>query len=300
MRTIPRTKVAPQTTPPPEAPNTRLDLAPLKEPISTMTSDSSQAPQGLDYSTLVDFSRITDLFISKHGEYTGNQPFPHVVIDDFLPESTIQRLLEQYPLDQDRKEWIDSTPNLSEVQTEKRHLRDVLAMPKAYREVIWELSSSHFLDALTKLSGIRRLISDPELQGAGIHQISRGGFLKVHADFSTHRKFDLSRRINFLLYLNPDWQESWGGHLELWDKEMQGPPVRILPKLNRCVIFSTTASSFHGHPYPLQCPAGVHRKSIALYYYTNGRPDGEADPTFATTWREVPENYLRQAEAADQ
>ncbi|WP_262410641.1 2OG-Fe(II) oxygenase [Aquipseudomonas alcaligenes] len=267
----------------------------MKNLIDTLLGDSPQALHGVDYSTLVDFPRITELFISKRGEYTSSQPFPHAVIDDFLPESTLQLLLDQYPLDQDRKEWIHSAPNLREVQTEKRHLRDVLAMPKVYRELIWELGSSHFLDALTMLSGIRRLISDPELQGAGIHQISRGGFLKIHADFSTHRKFDLARRINFLLYLNPDWQESWGGHLELWDQDMQGPPVRILPKLNRCVIFSTTANSFHGHPYPLQCPDGVHRKSIALYYYTNGRPDGEAEPTFATTWREVPSSYQQSS-----
>ncbi|MGL4316271.1 MAG: 2OG-Fe(II) oxygenase [Pseudomonas sp.] len=256
---------------------------------------SSARQTDADYSTLVDFPRISELMLSKQGEYQNNSPFPHVVIDDFLPEKTIQLLLEQYPLDQDKKEWIDSTAQLDQVQTEKRHLRDILAMPKAYRELIWELGSSHFLDALAKMSGIRRLIPDPELQGAGIHQVSRGGFLKIHADFSTHRKFDLARRLNFLLYLNPDWQESWGGHLELWDKDMQGPPVRILPKLNRCVIFTTTANSYHGHPSPLECPPGIYRKSVALYYFTNGRPEGEAEPTFATTWREVPAAYQRDS-----
>lgn len=259
---------------------------------------SSPAPHvGADYSTLVDFPRITELLQGRQEEYRNNSPFPHIVIDNFLPLKTIELLLKQYPLDQDRKEWIDSTEQLNDVQTEKRHLRDVLAMPKVYRELIWELGSSHFLDALAKMSGIRRLISDPELQGAGIHQVSRGGFLKIHADFSIHRKFDLARRLNFLLYLNPNWQESWGGHLELWDKEMQGPPVRILPKLNRCVIFSTTANSYHGHPFPLECPPGIYRKSIALYYFTNGRPEGEADSTFATTWRDIPDAYQRPPKA---
>jgi len=45
----------------------------------------------------------------------------------------------------------------------------------------------------------------------------------------------------------------------------------ILPVFNRCVIFNTTDFSFHGHPNPLTCPPGWTRKSIAIYYYSNGR-----------------------------
>jgi hypothetical protein len=46
-----------------------------------------------------------------------------------------------------------------------------------------------------------------------------------------------------------------------------------LPKFNRVVIFTTTETSFHGHPEPLSCPEHMSRKSLALYYYTNGRPE---------------------------
>ena len=47
---------------------------------------------------------------------------------------------------------------------------------------------------------------------------------------------------------------------------------RILPKFNTMAIFSTTDYSYHGHPDPLNCPENISRKSLALYYYTNGRP----------------------------
>ncbi|MBU3057157.1 MAG: 2OG-Fe(II) oxygenase [Pseudomonas indica] len=224
--------------------------------------------------------------------YRTNDPFPHIVIDNFLPQPTVQRLLAEYPYDQRLPVWNDAThrdkTSGDYVQKNKRNIRDSLRMPPTYRQLFWELNSHYFLDFLTTLSGISNLIPDPNLRGAGIHQIGTGGFLKVHADFTIHREFGLDRRLNFLLYLNQDWPEEYGGHLELWDKDMQGPPQRVLPLLNRCVIFSTTANSFHGHPRPLTCPEGVYRKSIALYFYTNGRPEGEADPVFATDWRDVP------------
>jgi hypothetical protein len=58
-----------------------------------------------------------------------------------------------------------------------------------------------------------------------------------------------------------------------------------MPSIGRCVIFKTDADSFHGSPAPLACPEGVTRKSIALYYYTNGRDDHSVVPTKATGWR---------------
>ena len=81
--------------------------------------------------------------------------------------------------------------------------------------------------------------------------------------------------MNFLIYLNKDWEEKYGGHLELWEKDMSKCVSKILPKFNRAAMFSTTGDSWHGHPEPLSCPEGNSRKSLALYYYTNGRPEKE-------------------------
>ncbi len=105
-----------------------------------------------------------------------------------------------------------------------------------------------------------------------------GGLLKIHADFNKHPVTQLDRRLNVLVYLNKDWEEAYGGHFELWDKNMEKAEVRILPIFNRMAVFSTTSYSYHGHPDPLTCPADRSRKSIALYYYTNGRPAEEIDP----------------------
>ncbi|HAC57075.1 2OG-Fe(II) oxygenase [Parvibaculum sp.] len=248
--------------------------------------------EGDESGLLVDYEalRAQSGDLSRH--YRSNAPFPHIVIDDFLPSRTIDRLIEDYPYDQSLPVWNDATHRHKDtgefIQKDKRNIRDLLRMPPSYRQLIWELNSHYFLDFLSKLSGIKNLLPDPNLRGAGIHQIGTGGFLKVHADFTLQRDFALSRRINLLLYLNRDWPEEYGGHLELWDREIKGPPKRVLPIANRCVIFSTTADSFHGHPKPLTCPEGVYRKSIALYFYTNGRPDDKTPPVISTDWRDTP------------
>ncbi|WP_457978796.1 2OG-Fe(II) oxygenase [Ectopseudomonas composti] len=244
---------------------------------------------------MLDYSALQTVEAEFAPLYQGNHPFPHIVIDNLLPETTMARLLAEYPQDQSLPIWNEATHKHKQtgdyVQKDKRNIRDLMGMPPTYRQLIWELNSHYFLDFLTGLTGIANLIPDPKLRGAGIHQIARGGFLKVHADFASHRDFGLDRRLNFLLYLNPNWLPEYGGELELWDQSMQGPPQRVLPILNRCVIFSTTATSYHGHPKPLTCPEGIYRKSLALYYYTNGRPAGEAEPGFVTLWQDVPEAY---------
>lgn len=143
-------------------------------------------------------------------------------------------------------------------------------MPKKISELVSDLSSPGFIEILQRLTGIKNLIADPSLQGGGIHQTKTGGFLNIHADFTVHplnRRW--RRRVNLLIYLTPDWQESYEGHLELWSKDMKKCVHRISPILSRCVIFNTDEDSYHGVPTPLNCPSNITRNSIALYYYTD-------------------------------
>ena len=146
------------------------------------------------------------------------------------------------------------------------------------------MNSHPVLQFLEKLTGIGGLIPDPSFAGGGCHQIEPGGKLQVHVDFNKLQPANLDRRINLLIYLNKDWKEEYGGHFELWDAEGKACVKRVLPLFNRCVVFSTTQTSYHGHPHPLTCPEGWTRKSIALYYYTNGRDDGHASDGHSTVF----------------
>jgi hypothetical protein len=94
--------------------------------------------------------------------------------------------------------------------------------------------------------------------------------------------------------LNKNWREEYGGHLELWDPSSSRCEKRVLPVFNRCVVFSTTESSFHGHPVPLTCTEDQTRKSLAAYYYTNGRPEAERAKMHTTTWKDSPPSRSRE------
>ena len=206
-------------------------------------------------------------------QYRKNKPFSHIVLDNFIANDLLDNVLEEFPDLSTIKNKVQFA-NQKEIKFASKGTFDL--SPSA-RVLINYLNSDKFLEYLQKLTGIKEtLISDPYLSGGGYHEIKRGGVLKVHADFNKHPKLDLDRRINLLLYLNKDWGSTWGGNLELYDaNNLNSPVVSIEPLVNRCVIFSTTSFTYHGHPEHLKCPEEISRKSIALYYFSTGRPVSE-------------------------
>ncbi len=224
--------------------------------------------------------RFSQLAKDLAAEYRTASPFPHVVIDNFLSPETCAEILKHFPQPQ-AIPWT----RFDRPQDKKLASNETRNFAPELRTLLMEFNGPEMIGFLEALTGIEGFIGDPWLEGGGLHQIQPGGFLKIHADFNRHRKLRLDRRINLLLYLNEDWKEEYGGHLELWDPQMQAAQKRILPILNRCVIFSTTSDSFHGHPEPLTCPPGWTRKSLALYYYTSSRPEAERRPQHSTLYR---------------
>lgn len=201
--------------------------------------------------------------------YAAAKPFPHAVFDDFLPPAVLDQVLDNFPRPGQVKWQQFDNPN-----EKKLAFRQAEALPTPVRELLYFFNSYPALQFLEKLTGIGGLIPDPSYSGGGCHQIVPGGKLQVHVDFNKLQPVNLDRRLNLLVYLNKDWKEEYGGHFELWDAEGKASVERVLPLFNRCVVFSTTETSYHGHPHPLTCPPDRTRKSIALYYYTNGRDDG--------------------------
>ena len=233
-----------------------------------------------------DPEKLLSLARQKREQYQSAKPFPHIVLDQFISEEVLQEALREFPSIEELAHWkIASDEN---TQYRKFHLPDTSEMKFHVRHLVEQFNSSTFCLFLEELTGIEGIIPDPHLLGGGIHQIARGGLLKVHADFNVHHRFRLDRRLNVLLYLNPDWKEEYGGHLELWDEEMSRWVQKILPTFARCVIFNTTSSSYHGHPDPLDCPDSMTRKSLAFYYYTNGRPESERQPKHAVLFQQRP------------
>jgi hypothetical protein len=206
----------------------------------------------------------------SHARYASALPFPHIALDGLLPDEALNGVLKEFP-DPSSTVWKEYR-NYHEGKLETQGEEHVGAFTSL---LLYQFNSAPVVRFLEELTGIAGLIPDPYFYGGGLHQIPRGGRLGIHADFSRHGRFPLDRRVNVIIYLNHDWKDEYGGHLELWATDMSRCVERILPIYNRMVVFSITDWAFHGHPEPLACPEGMTRKSIALYYYTNGRPPGE-------------------------
>ena len=233
-----------------------------------------------------DRQHLAELADGKRDAYASAHPFPHIVIDGFLPDEVLDGVLAEFPKPHQADWFAFDSPLERKLAT-----KDDSTMGEATRHLFTELNSGPFIDFLERLTGIDGLVPDPHLIGGGLHQIERGGHLKVHADFNRHPRTGLERRLNLLLYLNRSWREEYGGALELWSRDMSTSEAQILPVFNRCVVFSTTDTSYHGHPEPLGCPEGETRKSMALYYYSKGRP-GEAGDEHNTLFQARPGEQL--------
>lgn len=219
---------------------------------------------------LDDPKQLEGALAAHKSTYRGNQPFPHAVIDGVFDSAQLRTLASRFP-SRDAIAWGEFN---KEAENRKRVTSDLSVLHTEIVTFLLELNTGYFLQFLERLTGIEGLIPDPYYMGGGLHVVDRGGWLNVHVDFNRHTRMKVYRRINVLVYLNDPWEDSWGGHLQLYGKHPTsalpgGTPKTVAPLLNRMVVFDTTATSFHGHPEPLACPEGVSRKSIALYYYTS-------------------------------
>lgn len=196
--------------------------------------------------------------------YASQQPFPHAHLVNFLDPDVIARIAEEFP-NTTSGEWVQYKHyNENKAGMTKREL-----FPPFIGQVVDELNSPAFVSWLSELTGIKGLLPDPSLEGGGMHQSAPGGFLNVHADFTMHHhRKNWRRRVNVIVYANPEWEDEWGGAIELWDRSMMRCVAKVPPFYNHAVIFNTDEHSYHGFPDPLTCPDGITRRSLALYYYT--------------------------------
>ncbi len=224
--------------------------------------------------------------------FVAAQPFPHVVIDDFLDAAFARALLASFPaFERGNSVGDDGTPG------GKSTVDRVRALGPAWRQLDDAIQDSAFLDAVAEMTGIDGLLYDPWYLGGGTHENREGMSLDAHVDFNYHPSERWHRRLNLIAYLNPRWEEAWGGCLELF-RDPQADPrpsQRIAPLFNRCVIFETSEKSWHAFD-TIRLPAeesGLSRRSIALYFYTKDRPAEQTAPRHTTYYvnRALPERF---------
>ena len=196
-----------------------------------------------------------------------------MVLDDFIAAPR-DAVLQAFP----RPDWPTWRRFSDDYQRNKCACGDISLIPQLLRDMLTELNGPEFLSYLERVTGIRGLIPDPYLAGGGLHSSGPGGVLAPHADFHQYGRLALFRRINVLVYLNPEWDAADGGMLELYERGTKHAAVEILPLYGRMVMFLTDDRSIHGFSRPVA--AGRWRNSLALYYYTAEPPprySGDSD-----------------------
>ena len=216
------------------------------------------------------------------------RPFKHVVIDQFFDPAFAQQLLAEFPSFNS-----GSSTNEAGRKEGKAVNTDINSISPAYRTLYEVISGREFLDFVSRLSGISELLIDPLMFGGGTHENLHGQELDPHVDFNYDQSVQLHRRLNLIVYLNPQWQSEWGGALEIHSNPRTPFENRITsydPLFNRCVMFETNEYSWHGFPR-IDLPEDrrhLSRKSISIYLYTKERPAEEIVSAHATFYVQRP------------
>jgi hypothetical protein len=234
-------------------------------------------------------ARVTELA----AQFQRREPFRHVVIDDFLERGAAERLLAEFPAFDTRR----ALNEMGEVG-QKAVVEQIRALGSSYAALDDLIQTRDFLGLISAITGIPDLLYDPHYFGGGTHENRHGQDLDAHVDFNRHPATHTHRRLNLIVYLNPEWDEAWGGCLELHSdpRSEANRTLTVAPLFNRAVIFETTEWSWHGFPR-IDLPEGkreLSRKSIALYFYTKERPQEELADTHSTIYvdRPLPERFV--------
>lgn len=183
-------------------------------------------------------------------------PFPHIVLQDYWDEAMLNEVIAEFPAPNDPR-W-KRYGNANEGKFEGP-------------DDMWGFRTRIMLHCIKdKTEGLSEAFGIPDLTmetvGGGYHLIPPGGHLQIHTDFNRSPSTRLYRRLNFLVFLNRDWQDP-GGLLELHGDD---GVVEITPEFNRTVVFETSDRSWHGHPHP----AHRWRFSVAAYFFSEQPPPG--------------------------
>tara|TARA_Y100000739_G_C20608624_1_gene467160 strand:+ start:2202 stop:3059 length:858 start_codon:yes stop_codon:yes gene_type:complete len=219
----------------------------------------------------LDFKKLEKIALENAENYRNNFPSPYLIIDDFIDLYHANQIAKKFP-GPEEIDWVihgsGANADKEDFKGTKLQCSSEKEFPEIIQGIMHEFNSQKFLYFLKMLTGVDYIFGDPYYNGCGLHSTGRGGRLMIHADVNRYPYPEIADQyLNCIYYVSPNWEESWGGNLELWDKKCKSCIKSINPKFNRLVIFKTDRTVFHGHPYPINCPDNRRRNTLATYFY---------------------------------
>lgn len=204
--------------------------------------------------------------------FASAEPVPMLVLDNFLDTSTAHKL---------STESQDLAPELWTQFTRRGSYMDEckqLEHAPVLRHTVEQLNSSTMLNWLSDATGIQGLLPDPHLTGAGYSRSYQGDTLQVHNDFNWNEQLRLHRCLSMIIYITPEWQQSWGGSLDFYNQDQSHIVTSVPTLFNRMLLWQYTPTAYHGYAQPIKCPSTQNRRTLRLFYYTSNSTHNPDDP----------------------
>ena len=221
---------------------------------------------------------------SKKKEFFNANPFPYLVIDEFLEPDyfkNLKKILNEMTTSEDGRNFDTEVEN-------KKWISVNSSLPNLIKQIIDALNADVWVNNVQNLTGIDSLITTSHGNTilANYHEMEPGGFLGVHVDHSHEPVTGSPHVLNVLIYLTEDWHENDGGSTFFYDKTGKNIVSKVPYKQNRAVIFLHTPFSFHSVER-ISKTLQKKRKSIYVDYYSKSyKPYNNINLNFSSKWFE--------------
>lgn len=203
-------------------------------------------------------------------------------IEDLLPVDIAKEIHRAFPRPEEM--------NLNKSLREHKHIAAQMDQYHPLLEqAIYAFQDAEVVSLIQSICGISKLEPDTHLYAGGISTMKKGQFLNPHLDNSHDKDRNRWRVLNLLYYVNPNWENDFGGDLELWPDGVKGESIAIPSSFNRLVVMATHQGSWHA-VRPVQVDES--RNCVSNYYFSPD-PLRESDRFHVTTFRGWPHQRLK-------
>ncbi|MFW2437915.1 MAG: 2OG-Fe(II) oxygenase [Arenicellales bacterium] len=206
----------------------------------------------------------------------------HFFVDDLLPEDVALAIYKAFP-PADKMKLNKSLREYKYIAAQMDRYDPIL------EEALFAFQDQRIIDLIGSICEIDSLYPDEKLYAGGISRMEKSQFLNPHLDNSHDKDRKKWRVLNLLFYVSPDWEQEFGGNLELWPDGMKGRQITLHSKFNRLAVMATHDTSWHSVS-PITHDAA--RCCVSNYYFSDSPLKDDID-FHVTSFRGRPEQKIR-------